>query len=122
MPKSAVRTFSEAAARMINVSVVMTKPVTMVTMVDVWRGLRPKSDRRFLPTFVPTRSPMTAMTPPVMISTSIKTIPYIKTCSFLSREFSPLWRENPPLSCQCAASRIRYAPMRRPATFGSQTA
>ncbi len=35
MPKSAVRTFSDAAASMPNVSVVITIPVTIVTIVDV---------------------------------------------------------------------------------------
>ena len=81
MPKSATRTFSEAAANTAKVSVVIRTPVTMVTITDVWRGRSPNRDSFFLPTFEPTRSPMTAIAPPVTISAAIRTIPYISPCT-----------------------------------------
>ena len=77
MPKSAVRTFCEAAAMTPKVRVVMHTPVKIVTIMDVCRGRRPKIDSFFLPTFEPRRSPMKAMAPPVMMSTTMSRTPYI---------------------------------------------
>ena len=82
-PNSAVRTFSDAAAMTPKVKVVITMPVKIVMMIDVCRGRSPKIDKRFLPIFVPSRSPINAIAPPVMTSTTIKRIPDIYLSTFL---------------------------------------
>ena len=51
---------------------VIKQPVTTVTIIDVWRGRKPKIERRFLPIFVPSLSPINAIAPPVIIMTIIR--------------------------------------------------
>ena len=72
MPKSAVRTFSEISAIKPIDNPVIRQPVTTVTTIDVWRGRKPSIERRFLPIFVPSLSPINAIAPPVTIITNIK--------------------------------------------------
>ena len=115
MPNSAVRTFSDAAAMTPNVSVVMQMPVKIVMTMEVCLGRRPKIDKRFLPIFEPSRSPIKAMAPPVMMSTRISKIPYMARPPFCFLYYAcrPDQRE---------ALRIRNAPAIRPTMFGIHTA
>ena len=61
-----MRTFSEAIANTPNVNAEIKIPVTIVIIIDVCLGLRPKMDIRRLPIFVPNLSPMKAMAPPMI--------------------------------------------------------
>ena len=54
-----------------NVEAEIIAPVKTVTTVAVRRGRILNSDRRALPTFVPTRSPTVAITPPKIKITAI---------------------------------------------------
>ena len=94
-----------------SVVVVMRMPVTIVTMMEVWRGRSPKSESFFLPTFEPRRSPIKAIAPPVMTRTRMSSTPYISM---------------PPINTTTddyrEALRMRKSPAMSPTIFGIQTA
>ncbi len=58
MLKMAVLTVWEVVVRTARVSIVMRTPEKMVMIEEVDLGLRPKMLTLFLPTLIPTRSPM----------------------------------------------------------------